>query len=311
MASDPDRLHRLMRLAEQRHGLITVADAAAERVERRTLARLAQRGVLVRHSRGLYRVAGHTPSARDEIRAATVATAGVASHESAVIWWGSDALNTPKAHVTVSHKRSPKARVGFVVHSTTRDLDRVSVTRDGIRVTTPIQTLLDLCAAGHEAATLRSFLAHCLSHRLVSPSQLERFLRRLRKRAPGSRRLRGLANLAGGGVVDSELEMELLSVLEAAGIPKPKVQYRVTHDGRFVARVDAAWPDLYVVIEVDGYRYHSDPRTFVNDRRRQNALANLGYTVLRITADDIRDDPGGLCQTVKATLARATAARAA
>jgi len=310
VATDPTRLHRLMRLAEQRHGLITVGEAATMLVGRRTLARLAERGVLIRHSRGLYRVAGHIPSARDEIRAAAVATAGAASYESAAIWWGSDAFKPDKAHVSVSHLRSPQSRGGLVVHSTTRNIDKVTVLRDGIRVTTPIQTLLDLCAAGHEAGAIRAFFAHCLSSRLVTAAQLERYLRKLRRRAPGSRRLRSLARLAGGGVVDSELELELLRILEAAGVVPPKVQYRVTHQGHFVARVDTAWPELNVVLEIDGYRYHSDPRTFVSDRRRQNVLANLGYTVLRATADDIRQDPATLCQTVKAALARA-AARAA
>ena len=311
MATDPTRVHRLMRLAERNHGLITVGEAARERIDRRTLARLAQRGVLVRHSRGLYRVAGHRPTPRDEIRAAVVATAGVVSYESAAIWWGSDAFKPDKAHVTVSHRRSPKSRGGFVVHSTTREIDRVTVVRDGVRVTTPVQTLLDLCVAGHSAEALHRFLAHCLSHRFVTPAQIERFVKQLIRRAPGGRRFRSLAQVTGGGVVDSQLEMELLRVLEAAGIPRPALQHRVTHEGRFVARVDTAWPELRVVLEIDGYRYHSDPKTFVSDRRRQNALVSLGYKVLRATADDIRGDPAGLCRNVNGVLARAASARAA
>ena len=99
-------------------------------------------------------------------------------------------------------------------------------------------------------------------------------------------------------------------MLARAGIPSPRLQYVVTNNGRFVARVDSAWPDLHVVLEIDGYRYHSDPRTFVNDRIRQNSLVNAGYTVLRTTPAEIRHDAQGLCHTVVHVLDRARRARA-
>jgi hypothetical protein len=299
-----------MRAAEQLSGLVTIAAAAAEGVDRRTLARLAARGLLIRHSPGLYRPAGRVPSARDEIRAAVAATAGAASYESAALWLGFDGGDQAPAHVTVSHRSRPRSREGFVVHSTTRDLDTITTVRNGVRVTTPAQTLLDLCAIHDDEAMPRAFLGHCLSRRLVSPSQLERFLRRQPRRAPGTRRFRALLQLVGGGNVDSMVELELLSVLRNAGIPAPRLQFVVTHNDRFVARVDNAWPDLYVVLEIDGYRYHSDPSTFVNDRTRQNLIVNAGYTVLRTTPTEIRHDPGGLCETVKRTLDRARRARA-
>jgi len=82
------RFHRLMRSAKQSSGLITIASAVAVGVDRRTLARLAQRGLLVRCSRGLYRPAGRALSARDRITAAAVATRGVVSYGSAALLWG-------------------------------------------------------------------------------------------------------------------------------------------------------------------------------------------------------------------------------
>jgi len=184
--------------------------------------------------------------------------------------------------------------------------------RNGLRVTTPAQTLLDLCAIHEDGELPRAFLGHCLAHRLLSPSQLDRFLRQQPQRAPGTCRLRGLAQLTGGGTVDSSVELDLLSVLATAGIPTPKLQYVVRHDNRFVGRVDCAWPEHRVVLEIDGYRYHSDPRTFVNDRIRQNALVNAGYTVFRTTPAEIRSDAGDLCHTLQRALApiRASSASA-
>jgi hypothetical protein len=309
VASKATRFRDVMRTAEQRHGVITITAAAAEGIDRRTLARLAKRGLLARHSPGLYRPAGWAPSARDEIIAAVAATGGVVSYESAALWWGFDGAQEGTAHVTVSSRRRLRCRHGLVVHSTTRDLDRLTTLNDGVRVTTPAQTLLDLCASHGDEALPRAFLAHCLSHRLLSASRLESFLRKQRKRAPGTRRLRALVQLLGGGNVDSSIELELLKVLETAGIPAPRSQFVVRHNGRFVGRVDSAWPDLFVVLEIDGYRYHSDPRTFVHDRIRQNALVNAGYTVLRTTPAEIRTDATGLCDTVKRALDRARRAR--
>jgi very-short-patch-repair endonuclease len=45
------------------------------------------------------------------------------------------------------------------------------------------------------------------------------------------------------------------------------------------------------VIELDGYRYHSDPEAFARDRSRQNRLLMAGYRVLRYTARDLRQSP--------------------
>jgi hypothetical protein len=296
--------------AEQRRGVITIAQAAGDGVDRRTLARLAKRGFLVRHSPGLYLPAGRVPSARDQIAAAVAATGGVVSYGSAALWWGLGG-DEGKAHVTVSHRRRPRSRESFTVHTTTRSLRKITTVRDGLRVTTPAQTLLDLCGSHEDEAVPRAFLGHCLSRRLLSASQLEHFVRQQPGHAPGTRRLRALARLVGAGTVDSSAELELLRALAKAGIPAPTLQFVVKHNGRFVARVDGAWPELQVVIEIDGYRYHSDPRTFVNDRIRQNALVDAGYTVLRTTPAEIRDDATCLCQTVARTLERARAARAA
>lgn len=304
---DPLRFHRLMRNAEEACGVITIAAGAAAGVDRRTLARLAKRGLLVRHSPGLYRPAGRKPSRRDDIVAAVAATGGVASYESAALWWGFEDTTDSRTHVTVSHLRRPKSRENYVVHTTTRSLEKITTVREGVRVTTPVQTLLDLCARHEDDAVPRAFLGHCLSHRQISPSQLEHFLRRQPQRAPGTRRLRALVHLTGGGSVDSSVELELLSLLAKAGIPAPKSQFVVKHDGRFVARVDNAWPDCRVLLEIDGYRYHSDPRTFVNDRIRQNALVTAGYTVLRTTPTEIRNDGNSLCDTVKRALMRRAA----
>jgi very-short-patch-repair endonuclease len=57
---------------------------------------------------------------------------------------------------------------------------------------------------------------------------------------------------------------------------------------RVVGRFDFAYPDAKLIIETDGYRWHSGNQAWQRDRRRDNDLNRLGWTVLRFTAEDMK-----------------------
>ena len=59
--------------------------------------------------------------------------------------------------------------------------------------------------------------------------------------------------------------------------------------GRFVARVDLAWPDLRVALEYDG-AYHNDPAQIVLDRKRLNAIQACNWSTLVIDRAQFRDE---------------------
>ena len=83
-------------------------------------------------------------------------------------------------------------------------------------------------------------------------------------------------------------------------------QYTVREpDGRFVARVDLAFPEQRVAIEYDG-AWHGAPGQLARDRRRLNALVAAGWTVLHVTAADL-NEPEALLPRVRALLRAATA----
>jgi very-short-patch-repair endonuclease len=77
--------------------------------------------------------------------------------------------------------------------------------------------------------------------------------------------------------------------------------------------VDALWPDLKLVVEVDGYEFHGDRDSFENDRARDATLVAHGYRVLRFTAIQLRDQPlvvlGQLAAALALALASETNAR--
>ncbi len=73
--------------------------------------------------------------------------------------------------------------------------------------------------------------------------------------------------------------------------------------GRFLARVDIGDPAPRLAIEYDRYDVHSDRRAFRDDRRRQSALVEAGWVVLRYTASDVRQRPDHVVAEVGRRLA--------
>ena len=110
--------------------------------------------------------------------------------------------------------------------------------------------------------------------------------------APGRRHLVALWAKRGGRFVapDSELEAVGLAAFEAWHCPPPQRQFELP--GRAVpgsgakGRVDFAWPDRRVVIELDGRRWHAGEAAFENDRLRDRAVAAAGWRSARFTWSD-------------------------
>ena len=93
------------------------------------------------------------------------------------------------------------------------------------------------------------------------------------------------------------METRLRWTLLQSGLPKPEVQTRL-HDasGRFVGRADLYYPKSRLVIEYDGQN-HRD--RLPKDNRRQNAIINAGFRVLRFTS---ADKPDAITALVRAAL---------
>jgi hypothetical protein len=89
------------------------------------------------------------------------------------------------------------------------------------------------------------------------------------------------------GLAGSPQETRLRLLFTREGLPAPVAQFRVFGDDGFIARVDFAYPELKVAIECDG-AWHGERDQFAKDRRRLNRLVAAGWTVLHVTAEDLR-----------------------
>ena len=122
----------------------------------------------------------------------------------------------------------------------------------------------------------------------------------------GARRARQVVGLTDRRA-ESRPESKVRAMLALAGI-RTTPQFVVRESsGRFVARVDLAVPELRIAIEYDG-AWHGDPGQLGRDRRRLNALTAAGWTVLFVTAADMRD-PAALVARVRALLAAAVSGK--
>lgn len=228
------------------------------------------------------------------------------SHRSAAeLWWQSAEVLQPATHgrarippasgpVDISVPRDrPRRRVAVRVHRVRIRQDEITRLRV-IAITTPARTLLDL-AAGLEQRELEQVFARMLRARLASPSDLNRLLERYPAKSGGPR-LRALLDAGPPALTRSEAEERFLTLVQRARLPRPRTNVKVAG-----YEVDLVWPAQRLVVEVDGYAFHSSRDAFEADRRRDAAFAAAGFRVMRVTWRHLTNEP----ETVVARLAQA------
>jgi hypothetical protein len=110
-------------------------------------------------------------------------------------------------------------------------------------------------------------------------------------RYPGARgvqQLRRTLNLADGGA-ESPQETRLRLLLVRSGLPRPVTQIPVRNGrGRVVRRIDMGWPQWMVGVEYDGEQHFTNPDDYGNDIVRLEFLAGRGWTIVRVSAVQLR-----------------------
>lgn len=165
----------------------------------------------------------------------------------------------------------------------------------GLPVTTPARTALDL-ASRHpldKAVALIDALARATSLKMAD---VELLAERYRGRR-GIRRALCALDLVDAGA-ESPRETWLRLLLMRAGFPRPRTQIPVRDRyGQLIAVCDMGWEDVKIAADYEGEHHRIDRRRFNHDIRRAEALAELGWIDVRITAEDT---PGGAIGRVSA-----------
>ena len=207
----------------------------------------------------------------------------VLSHRSAAALWGIGNERRGRIDLSVRRKQST-SRTGMLVRR--RPSLAVTAIRlvDDLPVTSPVQTLIDLATELGPIAIERA-VNDADKRDLIDPEALRTALDD-HAGEPGVRPLRQILDRLTFRLSDSDLEIFFRPIAASAGLPPPLSKQRVN---RF--EVDFFWPDLGLVVETDGLRYHRTPSAQKHDARRDRAHVIAGMTPLRFTHYEIRHEP--------------------
>ena len=221
----------------------------------------------------------------------------VVSHLSAAALWGLEVplvADDGRVHLTVPRGERVRHRPDRVVHCSRVPPAETRRLR-GATVTSPSRTWLDLAAAVPPPALLA--VTDQMLARGYPEDEFPAVLRRAagRRGVATARRVLPWADPLAGSPMESVLRWLLVE----AGLPRPVLQHVVRDaGGRFLGRVDLAWPERRVAVEFDG-DVHRERRVFVADLRRQNGLVLADWAVLRFTSADVLGRPEAVVRTTR------------
>ncbi|HET7417593.1 MAG TPA: DUF559 domain-containing protein [Solirubrobacterales bacterium] len=217
------------------------------------------------------------------------------SHRSAAALWEIGSEQAGCIDVSV-RRRCELRRPGMRFHGRPSLSAKSFTQRDDIPVTSPIQTLLDL-ATELDAVPLERAVNDADKRGLVNPEELRNELDRFRGQ-PGVQPLRHLLDRLFFQLSDSDLEIYFRRIVRAAKLEMPLSKQWVND-----FEVDFFWPQLGLIVETDGLRYHRTPSAQTRDARRDRAHIMAGMTPLRFTHYEVRYEPGRVRTALTKTIA--------
>jgi hypothetical protein len=205
------------------------------------------------------------------------------SHSSAAALLGIGVEGADCVEVSVRGDRG-RSRPGIRVHRRLSLQAEDIGTCDGIPVTSPAQTLIDL-AARHDRLTVERMVDEADRLDLITPPALRAALARHHGER-GVARLRTWLDRRTFRLTRSWLERLFLPIASGVGLPVPETKAWVNG-----FEVDFLWRDLRLVVETDGLRHHRTPAQQSRDHLRDQAHAAAGFTSLRFTHEQVRYEP--------------------
>lgn len=286
------------------HGVVWLRrDALEAGYTDKAIARLVRANEWHRVRRGAYTAAELWDSLLPEDRhrvlcRAVLLTAhptAALSHVSAAIEWGAETwgFDLAEVHLTRSDGKAGRREDGLVHHrGRLAEEDVASV--NGVRLTTAPRAMAETCTIGgvESSLTVVNSLLHLRAATMDEFSE-QTLVTRCWPQSLTTEMVRRLAN----GRVESVAESRALHLFWREHLPRPEPQVEVFDEfGRMVGRVDFAWENYGVFVEMDGkLKYHSMRRPgesldefLLREKRREEQICQLtGWVCIRITWDDL------------------------
>jgi very-short-patch-repair endonuclease len=300
---------RIRAIAERQHARVARSQLLEGGISRSAIRRRVRSGRLEQIHRGVYGLP-HTAEVPFAAEAAALLACGadaVLSHHSAATLWRLRPGVARPVHVTLPGDRGCPEPAGVAVHRC-RTISAADVrVHEGLPVTSPARTILDVAATLPDRDVERLLDEGLFVLRILTAGAVADVLARAGSH-PGRARL---ARVAGGHKrstkTDSPPEERMLTLIRAAGLPDPLQRVQVLD-----YRLDFFWPELRLALEVDAYGTHGSRARFEADRRRDGRLlTEKGIVVLRVTEATIDHRPFEALGLVARAIGQREAARRA
>jgi very-short-patch-repair endonuclease len=284
-------------LARKQHGVLTREQLLRLGLTRHGIQHRIARGRLYPVRRGVYSVGRPELTPQGRWMAAVLACGGpgvaALSHSSAAALFKIGVERA--AGIEVSRCSPVEIRpAGINVHRRPSLRDGWWGVYDGIPVTSPVRTLIDL-ATRHGKPRMERAVNEADKLGLVRTDDLREALDG-HPGEPGVARLRLIIDIATFRYTRTELERAFLPLARRAELPVPRTSVHVNG-----YEVDFWFPELGLVVETDGLTYHRTPAAQKVDRERDQAQAAAGLTPLRFTHGQIKYEPDHVVRTLRAT----------
>lgn len=284
-------------LARSQHGVVSRDQLVAVGYKRHAIDHRIRTGRLYPLHRGIYAVGRPHVTEHGRWMAGVLACGDGAliSHSSAAALWRIGAEDRDVVELSLPSPFQLR-RPGLRIHRRPALKPR-DVTREyGIPVTTPVQTLIDMSLRLDRPGVER-MINEADKYNVAHPPQLREALD-LRAGEPGAAKLRFILDRRTFRLTKEELERRFLPLVRKAGLPVPLTGQWVNE-----FEVDFYWPDLGLVIETDGLRYHRTPAEQARDRLRDQTHTAAGLTPLRFTHEQVRYEPEHVLAVLRKTAA--------
>jgi len=264
-------------IAARQHGVVSLRQLLAAGMTKSGVARRAKAGRLHRIHRGVYAVGHPRLSYAGRCMAAVLACGkrAVVSHRSAAALWNLLQPESATIEISVPGTGGKGKHAGIKIHRSRTLTDALVTRRNGIPVTRPARTVSDL-------------------RRVLSAADLRRTIRQAD--------VFGFRIDESDGQSDgtrSELEHLFLRLCRRHGLVMPEVNVQIDS---FL--VDFLWNERRLIVETDGYRFHSGREAFEDDRERDLRLKSLGYEVVRLTYRQVASESDQTAEMLRRLLTR-------
>ena len=284
-------------LARRQHGVVARRDLLALGFTGKGIRHRVAIGRLHPIYRGVYAVGRRRLEREGRWMAAVLACEpdAMLSHRSAAALWGFGKEHPDYIDISI-RRRCKHRRPGLRVRSRPTLPANDITTRRNIPLTQPVRTFIDLATVAGPKTVERA-INDADKLDVIDADSLRRALDD-HPGEPGIRLLREVLDEHTFRLSDDELELLFRPIAATAGLPTPLTKQLID---KF--EVDFFWPDLGLVVETDGWRYHRTPSAQTRDALRFQRHTAAGLTPLRFSHYQVKYEPRHVREILEKTAA--------